>query len=92
MAVDSVSDVVRGVLSRFRDGLRGLTDDDLAVMAREWPAVHFAACVRIRNKDNEPIQPVPNIRQLRLPSVPEGCKAPRKNVPKKKLARNLVAW
>jgi len=60
MAADAVIDVDRGVISRFRDGLRGLTDDELAVMARESPAVHFAACVRNQNKDNEPLQPVPN--------------------------------
>ena len=71
-------DVDRGVISRFRDGLRGLSDDDLAVMARQSPAVHFASCVRIQNKDNEPIQPVTNILQLRMSEDYEGgdiCRA-----------------
>ena len=69
MAADAVIDVDRGVISRFRDGLRGLCDDDLAGMARQSPAVHFASCVRIQNKDNEPIQSVPNILQLRRSEV-----------------------
>ena len=73
MAADAVIDVDRGVISRFREGLRGLSDDDLAAMARQSPAVHFASCVRIQNKDNDPIQPVPNILQLRMSEVYEVC-------------------
>ena len=63
----------REVVSRFREGLRGLSDDDLGVMAMRSPAVHFASCVRIQSKDNEPIQPVPNILQLRMSEVYEVC-------------------
>ena len=62
-----------GVVSRFREGMRGLSDEDLGVMAMRSPAVHFASCVRIQNKDNEPIQPVPNILQLRMSEVYEVC-------------------
>ena len=63
-------DVHRGENTRFREGLRGLSDDELAVMARQSPAVHFATCVRIQNKDNEPILPVPNMRgAFRIPLI-----------------------
>ena len=39
MAADAVIDVDRGLISRFREGLRGLSDDELAVMARQSPEV-----------------------------------------------------
>ena len=76
MAADAVIAVDRGVISRFRERLRGLSDDVLAVMTRQSPAVHFASCVRIQDKHNEPIQPVPNILQLRTAEVdfPLYCK------------------
>jgi hypothetical protein len=42
-------------------------------MALGSPAVHFATCVTIHNKDNEVERPVPNILQLRMSEVYEVC-------------------
>ena len=40
---------------RFLRGFAGRSDEEMAEMALGSPAVHFATCVRIQNKDNEPI-------------------------------------
>lgn len=60
---------------RFRENMRGKSDAELAEMALGSPAVHFASCVTIHNKDNEVTRPVPNILQLRMSEVYELCMA-----------------
>ena len=63
------------LVEQFRAGLMGKSDLDLAEMALGSPAVHFATCVTIHNKDNEVERPVPNILQLRMSQVYELCMA-----------------
>ena len=63
------------LLERFRENMRGKSDVELAEMALGSPAVHFASCVTIHNKDNEVTRPVPNILQLRMSEVYELCMA-----------------
>ena len=48
---------------------------ELGEMALGSPAVHFATCIQIHNKDNVPIRPTPNILQLRMSEVYEVCMA-----------------
>lgn len=63
------------LVDRFRAGLVGRSDLELGEMALGSPAVHFATCIKIQNKDNMPIRPVPNILQLRMSEVYETCMA-----------------
>lgn len=51
---------------RFADSLTGKTDEEIEALAYLSPAVHFACFVTIRDKNNRPIQPVPNILQIRM--------------------------
>jgi len=53
-------------LQWFRDMLAGKSADELMVLALQSPAVHFAAFVTIRDKDNREIRPEPNVLQLRM--------------------------
>jgi hypothetical protein len=59
----------------FREALTGLSDTDLGLMAMQSPAVHFSACVKIQDKNNDAIRPTPNILQLRMSEVYEVCMA-----------------
>jgi len=54
------------LVKRFADSLVGKTEEDILALAYKSPAVHFACFVTIRDKNNRPIQPVPNILQLRM--------------------------
>jgi len=63
------------LVEQFREGLRGKTDLELGQIALASPAVHFATCVRIQDKNNETRVPVPNILQLRMSEVYEVCMA-----------------
>jgi len=62
-------------VERFRESIMGRTDQELSEMAMSSPAVHFSTCVKIHNKDNVPIQPIPNILQLRMSEAYELCMA-----------------
>jgi len=61
MAADAVSDVDRGVISGFRDGLRGLSDDAPAVAeSLQWVPfgqmpffAAFAACCKTIHFSNQ---------------------------------------
>jgi len=64
-----------GMMERFMGGMQGKGDAELAEMALGSPAVHFATCVTIHNKDNEVVRAVPNILQLRMSEVYEMCMA-----------------
>lgn len=61
------------LIEKFRAGLKAATDEELGQMAMQSPAVHFASCISIQNKDNESIRPVPNILQLRMSEAYEVC-------------------
>jgi hypothetical protein len=63
------------LVDRFRASMVGKSNVELGEMALGSPAVHFATCVRIQNKDNEAIRPTPNILQLRMSEVYEICMA-----------------
>ena len=54
------------LVAKFVESLRGLNDEELEALAYRSPAVHFASYVRIRDKNNEWCDPVPNILQLRM--------------------------
>ena len=58
---------------RFAESLGGRSDLELGEMALGSPAVHFATCVTIHNKNNEVERPMPNILQLRMSEVYEVC-------------------
>lgn len=63
------------LIERFQESLRGKGDAELGEMALGSPAVHFATCVTIHNKNNEVERPIPNILQLRMSEVYEVCMA-----------------
>lgn len=65
----------RATIKAFVDKLRSLTSRQLAAVARLSPAVHFATCVRIFDKRNELIRPIPNILQLRISAAFEAFEA-----------------
>lgn len=60
-------------LEMFQKGLEGASEEQLAAMAAQSPAVHFTACVRIYDKNNDLIEPLPNILQLRMSEAYEVC-------------------
>jgi hypothetical protein len=53
-------------IQRFAARLASATEEEIPVMAFTSPAVHFAHYMKIRNKDNRLIRPVPNILQIRM--------------------------
>lgn len=56
----------------FRGSIEGRTDEELAEICRQSPAMHFATCVTIIDRDNKPLpRPIPNILQLRMSEVYE---------------------
>jgi hypothetical protein len=63
------------LVERFAYTLANSTNEQLASMAMTSPAVHFASCVVIQNKENVEINPVPNILQLRMSEAYEVCQA-----------------
>lgn len=50
----------------FADSISGKTPEELQAMAYSSPAVHFACFCTIKDKNNEVIEPTPNILQLRM--------------------------
>lgn len=66
---------VRQELSAFAQRLQGLETKQLAALAASSPAVHFATCVRIFDKNNELVRPKPNVLQLRISAAYEAFQA-----------------
>jgi hypothetical protein len=56
----------RETVERFAAGLAAASEEDLAAMAIQSPAVHFSCYMTIRDKQNQMINPTPNILQLRM--------------------------
>lgn len=73
--VKSPLEQARQETARFAAHLARLSNREIAALARLSPAVHFATCVRIFNKANELIRPVPNILQLRISAAFEAFEA-----------------
>jgi hypothetical protein len=63
------------MIEAFRASLVGKTDEELLGLALLSPAIHFATCVQIKDKNNRRIQPIPNILQLRMSQAYEVLKA-----------------
>lgn len=63
------------IRERFAASLEGKTEEEIEVLALLSPAVHFACYVTIRNKNNQPERPIPNILQLRMSEAYETLRA-----------------
>lgn len=59
----------------WQQSLKELTDKEKAALVSMSPALHFATCIKITDKSNELIEPVPNILQLRMSQAYEVCQA-----------------
>jgi hypothetical protein len=57
------------LVTQFRATLQALStapDEEVLAAAMRSPAIHFALFCRIKNDDNEEIEPMPNVLQLRM--------------------------
>lgn len=64
------------LVTAFRESLEGRTDEELLALALQSPAIHFATCITIRDKNNRVLpNPVPNILQLRISQAYETLRA-----------------
>lgn len=60
-------------MASFAEGLADATPEEQSAMALRSPAVHFASQVKIYDKRNELITPMPNILQMRMSEAYEVC-------------------
>lgn len=60
------------LVASFAESIDGRTDEELLALALVSPAVHFATCVTIKDKNNRDLEnPPPNILQIRMSSAYE---------------------
>ena len=71
----SAVESARSEVLSFAEKLRSLSPKELAAMVAASPAVHFSTCVRIFDKNNNLVRPVPNILQLRISAAYEAFQA-----------------
>lgn len=56
-----------GEVQDFAGWLAGMDDEELSALAMRSPALHFATCVTIKDRNNRPLEnPLPNVLQLRM--------------------------